>query len=164
MILLDTHIWVWWIQQDPRLSREASEYLDSLDPQEIGVNAISCWEVATLHSLGRIAFQPTLEDWMDSALVRTGITLIPLSPGIAIESVQLPGKFHRDPADRILVATARIHACPMVTADEKILAYRHVRTVNPTRIREVASTLVGHSGKPQPTEPNPTSLKSPPAT
>jgi PIN domain nuclease of toxin-antitoxin system len=125
VILLDTHIWVWWIQQDPRLSREAMEYLDSLDSQEIGVSAISCWEVATLHSLGRIVFQPTLEEWMDSALVRTGITLIPLSPSIAIESAQLPGEFHRDPADRILVATARILACLMVTADEKILVYPH---------------------------------------
>ena len=76
---------------------------------------------------------------MESALARSGITVLPLTPDIAVESVQLPGEFHRDPADRILVATARIHACPLVTADEKILAYPHVRAVSPTGIRDVAS-------------------------
>lgn len=140
MILLDTHIWVWWVQQDPRLPRESMEFMDSLAPEQLGINVFSCWEAAMLHSLGRLVFQIPLDEWMKTALEQTGLIVFPLSPEIAIESVQLPGQFHRDPADRILVATARINRCPMVTADEKILAYPHVRAISPTRIMEVSIT------------------------
>ncbi len=140
MILLDTHIWVWWIQQDPHLRGDAWKILDSLSPREIGVSVFSCWEVATLYSLGRIDFQQSLREWMYSALEQTGITLLPLSPDIALESVQLPGVFHRDPADRILVATARINTCPLVTADEKILTYPHVKAISPSHLHEIITT------------------------
>lgn len=100
MILLDTHIWVWWVQNDERLKGSVIDYLDGMEPAEIGISAISCWEVATLHTLGRLSFSTTLEDWMEKALRSTGVVVQELSPEIAIESANLPGNFHRDPADR----------------------------------------------------------------
>ncbi len=71
-----------------------------------------------------------LEDWIERALRYPGIRLLELSPAIAVQSTRLPGDFHRDPADRILVATARLHNCPIVTADELILRYPHVQVVS----------------------------------
>jgi PIN domain nuclease of toxin-antitoxin system len=110
--------------------------MDAILPDQIAISAISCWEVAMLSSLGKISFQVSLREWMGAALSTTGITLLPLTPDIAIESAHLPGVIHRDPADRILIATARVHACPLITADEKILAYQHVKSFHPSRITE----------------------------
>ena len=92
----------------------------------IGVSAISCWEVAKLVELGRVALSCSLEEWLDQALSYPGVQLIALTPEIAIESTRLPGDFHRDPADQIIVATARVYGCSLVTSDEKILKYPHV--------------------------------------
>jgi len=75
MILLDTHIWVWWVQNDERLKESATVYLDELSPQEIGIGAISYWEVATLHSLRRLSFSTSLKEWMEKAIGATGITV-----------------------------------------------------------------------------------------
>jgi PIN domain nuclease of toxin-antitoxin system len=135
MILLDTHIWVWWVQKDDRLKSSAIAHLDALAPSEIGISAISSWEVATLHSLGRLSFSTSLEDWMGSALRSTEIVFHGLTPEIAIETANLPGQFHRDPADRIIVATARILDCQLVSEDEKILQYEHVKALRASQLR-----------------------------
>lgn len=95
----------------------------------MGVSAISCWEVAKLVEYGRLELPSPVGEWFDKALSYPGVRLLELTPKIAAESTQLPGDFHRAPADQIIVATARIHACPLVTSDERILVYPHVETI-----------------------------------
>jgi PIN domain nuclease of toxin-antitoxin system len=129
MILLDTHIWIWWVQADPRLTSAYQAYLQANEPSGLGVNVISCWEVAMLVEKGRLSFSLPVEDWIMQALAYPGIQLLGLTPRIAVESVQLPGAFHRDPADRIIVATARVRHCPLVTMDAQIRNYPHVQTM-----------------------------------
>lgn len=129
MIVLDTHIWIWWVHGDERLTQRQMEIIQAHEDDEIGVSAISCWEIAKLVERGRLDLPCPLEDWFDLALSYPGIRLIELTPAIAIESTRLPGEFHRDPADQIIVATARIHGCPLVTSDSRILEYSRVETV-----------------------------------
>ena len=131
MILLDTHIWVWWVQGDPRLGEDVLRELDGRGEKGIGVSVFSCWEVAMLHARGRLSFSCSLDEWVIVALRYPGVRPIDLTPEIAVESCRLPGDFHRDPADRIFVATARLLDCPLVTADEQILRYAHARMLGP---------------------------------
>ena len=91
----------------------------------LGVCAISCWEVAKLVEIGRLHFSIPLAEWIARALLN--VQLLPLSPEIAIESSQLPGSFHRDPADQLIVATARFYDCRLLTMDRLIQDYPHVR-------------------------------------
>jgi PIN domain nuclease of toxin-antitoxin system len=102
----------------------------------LAVSAISCWEVAKLVELGRLQLPTDLDDWLDLALNPSGVSLIPLSPQIAADSTRLPGDFHRDPADQIIVATSRLHDLPLATCDEKIRAYPHVRLLEDLRIHD----------------------------
>lgn len=126
MIVLDTHAWIWWVDGDERLTLAQRDVISAEEGSLIGVSAISCWEVAKLVELGRLALSCSLEEWLDQALSYPGVQLIALTPEIAIESTRLPGDFHRDPADQIIVATARVYSCSLVTSDEKILKYPHV--------------------------------------
>ena len=129
MILLDTHIWVWWVHGNERLTPTQIELIQSNEEGVIGVSSISLWEIAKLVELGRLELPVSLEKWFDQALSYPGIELIEITPEIAIESTRLPGEFHRDPADQIIVATARVMKCKLVTSDERILNYPHVKTV-----------------------------------
>lgn len=95
----------------------------------IGVSAISCWEVAKLVERGRLELPRSVEEWLDLALGYPGIRLLELSPEIAVVSTRLPDDFHRDPADRIVVATALVNECPLVTSDRKITSYEYVEMV-----------------------------------
>ena len=108
MIILDTHVWVWWVHGDERLTHAQAETIEANEGDEIGVSAISCWEVAKLVERGRLDLPCTLEEWFDLALNYPGMRLIGLTPAIVIESTSLPGQFHRDPSDQIIVATARV--------------------------------------------------------
>jgi PIN domain nuclease of toxin-antitoxin system len=129
MIVLDTHIWVWWVHGDARLSVRQNEWLIENEARGLGVSIISCWEVAKLLERGRLVLPCPAADWLDQALAYPGVTLLELTPRIALESTQLPSAFHRDPADQIIVATARVHDAQLLTSDEKILAYPHVKTL-----------------------------------
>ncbi|HDN79307.1 MAG TPA: type II toxin-antitoxin system VapC family toxin [Chloroflexi bacterium] len=129
MIVLDTHIWVWWVHGDKRLTPTQIEVIVANETDVIGVSAISCWEVAKLVEYNRLRLPCPLEEWFEQALSYPGILLIPLTPEIVIESTRLPGEFHRDSADQIIVATARVYNCPLVTADEKILNYSYVTVI-----------------------------------
>lgn len=131
MILIDTHIWVWWVEENPRLTPTHRAYVQAHEAVGLGVSVISCWEIAKLVHAGRLAPPIPIADWMEQALSYPGIRLLELTPRIAIASTQLPGTFHRDPADQIIVATARVLDLVLVTADQKILDYAHVRTVKP---------------------------------
>ena len=129
MIVLDTHIWVWWVHDDSRLPSDLRAYLNTQETG-IGVSAISCWEVAKLVELQRITLSRPIAEWLDFALAYRGVQLLAFTPRIAVESTQLPGTFHRDPADQIIVATARVFNCPLLTLDSKILTYPHVQALS----------------------------------
>ena len=128
MIILDTHIWVWWVHGDAHLPDHYHRYLEIHEAQGLGVSAIACWEVAKLAEYGRLTLPYPVADWLDQAFAYPGIRWLELTPRIIVESTQLPGTFHRDPADQLIVATARVYDCPLVTVDTKILAYPHVQT------------------------------------
>ena len=126
MIVLDTHIWIWWVDGSPQLTAQQQEWIEEYKPEGLGVSIISCWEVAKLVESGRLKLQCPVEEWIEQALAYPGVQLLQLTPRIAIESTQLPGNFHRDPADQMIVATARVWGCPLLTVDDRILKYLHV--------------------------------------
>jgi PIN domain nuclease of toxin-antitoxin system len=130
VILLDTHVWVWWVHGDSRLQASSLDLLKTNEDRGLGVSIISCWEVAKLVENKRLALPNTVEEWIEQALGYPGIVLLELTPRIVIEATQLPGSFHRDPADQLIVATARVHGSPLATADRKILDYEGVDTVD----------------------------------
>lgn len=129
MIVLDTHIWVWWVHDNRRLTKAQIEVIEANEMNIIGVSAISCWEIAKLVEYRRLELPCSLSEWFEQALSYPGIRLLELTPEIAIESTQLPGEFHRDPADQIIVATARVHDCPLVTSDSRLLKYPHIEAI-----------------------------------
>lgn len=127
MIVLDTHIWVWWVHGDTQLPPAYLAYIQDNEAQGVGISAISCWEVAKLVEHNRLTLPLPVADWLSQSLVYPGIRLLELTPQIAVESTQLPGDFHRDPADQIIVATARSYNCPLVTLDRRIQNYPYVQ-------------------------------------
>ncbi len=127
MIILDTHIWVWWVHDDTRLPDAYREYIRANEQTGLGISIISCWEVAKLVERGRLTLPRTVIEWFDLALAYPGVQLLNLTPRIAVESTQLPEIFHRDPADQLIVATARVYGVPLVTLDARIRAYRYVQ-------------------------------------
>ena len=129
MIVLDTHAWVWWTIDPDRLSETQRQEITDSEEDRIGVSAISCWEVAKLCEYERLALPVDLPEWFQLALQYPGVSLLDLTPEVAVESTTLPGAFHRDPADQIIVATARVHGCPLVTSDDRIVGYPYVGTV-----------------------------------
>lgn len=129
MIILDTHTWVWWVDGNAQLPEFQRQTIEQRQSMGLGVCAISCWEVAKLVELHRLDFAIPVNDWLDKALTYPGVRLLPLSPRVAVESTQLPGSFHRDPADQIIVATARVYKCPLITSDTKIIDYPYVTTL-----------------------------------
>jgi PIN domain nuclease of toxin-antitoxin system len=131
VLILDTHIWVWWNQNDPQLSLRQKNAIEDTRAKGIGVCTISLLEIARLVQRGRIVLPKPTQEWFDMALTQEGIMLISITSEIAIGSVTLPDTFHKDPADRLIVATARAYDCPLVTADKEILAYPHVKLVRP---------------------------------
>lgn len=130
MILLDTHVWVWWVHGDSRLRASSLDLLEENETSGLGVSIISCWEVAKLVEYKRLDLPAPVEEWIEQALGYPGIVLLELTPRIAVEATRLPGSFHRDPADQLIVATARVHGSPLATADRKILDYDNVETLD----------------------------------
>ncbi len=127
MILLDTHIWAWWVSDPGRLQAAHRDLLDSGKDRVFAVSVISCWEIAKLVERGRLQLNCEVESWIERALAQPGISLVHLHPRIIVESTRLPGEFHRDPADQLLVATARVFGCPILSEDRKIASYPNVR-------------------------------------
>ncbi len=127
MIVLDTATWIWRATDPKQLSSRARRALEESD--RALVCAISVWEVAMLVAKRRIQLDRPVEAWIDLALALPGIQLAPLEPAIAVLSAKLPGEFHPDPADRVIVATALENAVPLITPDERIRSYPHVQSV-----------------------------------
>ncbi|MGB3191118.1 MAG: type II toxin-antitoxin system VapC family toxin [Limnoraphis sp.] len=127
MIILDTHIWIWWVDENPKLSSQNREIIQSNQASGLGISIISCWEVAKLVEKNRLAFECSVEEWLELALKYPGIQLLELTLPIILESTRLSG-FHSDPADQIIVATAKIYSSLLITQDEKILNYLKNKT------------------------------------
>ena len=130
MILLDTAAWIWWVTDPARLSTRARAALqEEEDRQGIVVSAISVWELAVKVALGKLEIDRDVRSWVGLAAAYPGVTVHPLEARDALESTLLPGRFHRDPADRILIAIARRLDAFLLTSDRAIRRYRHVRTL-----------------------------------
>jgi len=121
-ILLDTHILVWWRLDSRQLSRNQVRRLQDLENRQkpIAISAITLWEIAMLSARGRIEMADPPEVWLEEIEGHPLIEVLPLTARIAAESVRLGPDFHNDPADQLIVATARIHGLPLMTADKRI--------------------------------------------
>ncbi len=125
--LLDTHVWIWWMLGDPGLSHVERDALDALSADRRPViSDISLWEFATLVDLGRIQIEGTIDGWLRIAASPATVRIQPITSGIVAEMNRLPASFHRDPADRLIVATARFLKLPLATKDRKIRISRLV--------------------------------------
>ena len=122
MIVLDTHVMVWLVEGLDLLGKGARELIDA-NEDELRVSAISFWEMAMLTEKQRIALRSPLSRWKNTALTRSGIRTVPVDGEIAFQAGSLPGTLHGDPSDRIIIATARELACPLLTIDRAIILY-----------------------------------------
>ncbi|HVA64022.1 MAG TPA: type II toxin-antitoxin system VapC family toxin [Terriglobales bacterium] len=123
-LLLDTHVWLWLVNGRPELDPSMAERIQAAGlGAGLYIQVFSVWEVAMLESKGRIQVSVGLEAWAEQALGLPGLRLVPLAPAIAIASTRLPGRLPSDPADRILVATAREYSLTLVTRDAALLDY-----------------------------------------
>ncbi len=130
--VLDTHAWIWWVDRDPRLGGAALNALDSLsDEDRPRLCDISLWEVATLVERGRLSFKIPFAEWVDAAAHPRTVRLLPITSAIATEIASLPKTFHRDPADRVIVATSRVMQTPLLTKDRRITGSRLVQRWKP---------------------------------
>ncbi len=125
MIVLDTHIWIWWVNDSPRLTEQHKQWIKDYQSQGLGISVISCWEVAKLVEKNRLILSIPVNEWLQKALAYPGVQLLNLTVPIIVQSTQLTG-FHNDPADQIIVATAKVYDCLLLTADGKILNYAGV--------------------------------------
>lgn len=130
VILIDTHIWLWWAFSPEKLSARQHEAILAYREEGIGVCSISCWEVALLDQLGRIELGVPVGQWLEDALHFPGVRWLPMSPEIAVASVQMPKPLHKDPADRIIAATAMTHGYSLLTADKQLLEYPFITTIH----------------------------------
>jgi len=133
-LLLDTHCWVWMqFGLTEKFTRAAQATIQrAARSGTLTVSVISVWEVGMLESKGRLELNMDCAEWVRQALATPGLALVPLTPEIAVESSRLPGLFHGDPADRILVATARVAGVVLMTKDDRLLEYArhgHVRAI-----------------------------------
>jgi PIN domain nuclease of toxin-antitoxin system len=133
-VLLDTHAWVWLLQGTPRLGPKSRAAVEAACRYQAGVliAAISVWEVGMLVAKGRLVLDRDVGEWVRMALALPGVTLIGLEPDIAVSSTRLPGDLQGDPADRLIVASARHVGAVLITDDGSTLEYAaqgHVRAL-----------------------------------
>lgn len=132
MILIDTHVFAWIVWREPLAPAARSAIVAASRSQAVFVSAVTPWELGILVAKKRIELGEKLETWWADAIKSSGFEQLPLDAQSALASTQLPEPFHSDPADRFLVATARVHGLALVTADKSILSYAkkgHVRAI-----------------------------------
>jgi PIN domain nuclease of toxin-antitoxin system len=131
LLLLDTHCWLWaQLGLIQKLSKAALDAIRGAESKgNLRISVISIWELAMLEKRGRVALPMNVRTWVDEALSKPGIDVSPLTPEMMIESVHLPGDLHGDPADRMLVATARVLGATLLTKDEQLIRYSRQRLV-----------------------------------
>ena len=123
-VLLDTHAWVWLVEGREGLAPPGVDLMERASEESLlRVSVISVWEVGVLEAKGRLRFNMECLDWIDQALGLPGMSLMPLTPTICVRSTRLPGDLHGDPADRLIVATARELGATLVTRDTRVLRY-----------------------------------------
>jgi PIN domain nuclease of toxin-antitoxin system len=127
VIVLDTHVWIWYASEDPQLSRRAAARIRRAEA--LGVHPVSCCEVAMLANTGRLKLSIDLTRWIGDALERPGIELLPFTPAAAIRAAGLGGSFPGDPADRFIVGTALELGVPLVTRDQRITRWGQIETI-----------------------------------
>lgn len=127
-VLLDTHVWVWWLTGDPALpARERAALDDAAGAAGLAIAAISLWEAQMLHARRRLVLPMPLTDWLLRAATPPVVSVLPLDIPVINAVNALPKRFHGDPADRLIVATAAAHQLPLATHDKRIRASRVVR-------------------------------------
>ena len=131
-VLLDTHVWVWWLTSGSPLSRAERDALDAkAGRRELFLSAISLWEAQVLRAKQRLELPLRFADWLARAADEHIISVLPLSIEVVLALDALPASFHGDPADRLIVATARTHAMPLATHDAAIRRSRIVKLWKP---------------------------------
>ena len=128
MIVLDTHAWFFWVNDS--LDELSSKALASIQSENtLGISIISCWEIAMLVAKDRLRLSIDVQSWIDQALKYPGVKLLNLHPEIAVLSTRLPGKFHGDPADRLIVATCMQYHIPLISKDKKIQSWGNINVI-----------------------------------
>lgn len=130
MIVLDTHALLWWVNDPATLSKPAKKAIDAaMESKSVYVSSISSWEIALLVERGRLRLALDVRDWICRCEALPFLTFVAVSNAIAIESVRLPDFPHADPADRIIAATALSLGASLVTKDDKLLNYPHLKSI-----------------------------------
>lgn len=132
MIVLDTHVLIWWVNEDKKLSSRALKAINKellAEDGQLIISSITTWEIALLIQKGRLVLTMDIDDWIETVASIESVHFIPVDNEVAIQSVRLPGEFHPDPADRMITALARHLSVPLISSDEKIRAYKHVKTI-----------------------------------
>ena len=130
-LVLDTHVWLWLLSGESQLSKQSIKQIQDATKQgQAYVSAISIWEIGMFVAKNRIKLYQECLQWVQQALQAPGLNLVQLTPEIAIDSTRLPQEFHGDPADRIIVATARHLNASLLTRDKRILAYGRIGHVS----------------------------------
>lgn len=130
MIVLDTHAWIWFVSNPDILSKRAEKAVNAaVKDKSILISSISAWEVALLVTKKRLKLTLDITDWLAKSESLPFIQFVPVTNSIAVKSVNLPLPLHSDPADRIIIATALSVGAPLVTKDEKLLSYSHIKTI-----------------------------------
>jgi PIN domain nuclease of toxin-antitoxin system len=127
MFLLDTCAFLWQLSGPAEIVAEARTRLDAAD--RLGVSLASVWEIAIKVQVGKLRLDLPVEDWIRRSLLYPRIELLPLTPLLVVASTQLPGTFHKDPFDRVIVATAIRDNLTLVTRDERMLSYPNVKSM-----------------------------------
>lgn len=134
IVVLDTHAWIWFLNADPKLGPIArTEIEGAMERDQAVLSAITLWEVSMLVAKRRLSLPRDSRDWLEFHVTRPGLSIYPLSIPVAVDSNSLSGELHGDPADRLIIATARHLSAVLVTADRKILSYGalgHVRVID----------------------------------
>ena len=130
-ILLDTHVWIWHVNGSTELKKSTNTLINqAMQENVLYLSAISVWEFCMLEAKKRIISEIPCLEWINHAIQLLHLRLLPLTPTISVESCNLPGEFHEDPADRMIVATARVENLKLLTRDKKILDYSKKKYVS----------------------------------
>lgn len=128
MILIDTHIFIWFATNNNQLKQKYKQLLE--EESEIFISIISCWEIAKLVEYKRLVLTMPISEWMTIALESSNVKILPLDLPIILDSTNLPDSFHKDPADQLIVATSRVLGINLLTEDEKIKSYKYVKIID----------------------------------
>ncbi|MBL4909649.1 MAG: type II toxin-antitoxin system VapC family toxin [Alteromonadaceae bacterium] len=131
MIVLNTHILIWWVSANNKLSEPAQKAIthELNNKGETLISSITAWEISMLVTKNRLNLTMDIDSWLQLVSEIEQVKFMPVNNKVAIESTRLPGEFHKDPADRMITALARTLSIPLITADKKIRRYQHVNTI-----------------------------------